>query len=39
MIDAAVFLDALLARGYSHFAGVPCSFLKPFINYVIDSGT
>ena len=37
MIDAAAFLDALLARGYSHFAGVPCSFLKPFINYVIDS--
>ncbi len=37
MIDAAAFLNALLARGYSHFAGVPCSFLRPFINYVIDS--
>lgn len=37
MIEASVFLDALLRRGYSHFSGVPCSFLKPFINYVIDS--
>jgi phosphonopyruvate decarboxylase len=37
MIEASAFLDALLQRGYSHFAGVPCSFLKPFINFVIDS--
>ena len=29
MIDAAVFLDALLARGYSHFAGVPFSLRMP----------
>ena len=35
MIKAADFIEQLRARGYSHFAGVPCSYLKPFINYVI----
>ena len=35
MIKAAEFIEPLRARGYSHFAGVPCSYLKPFINYVI----
>ena len=37
MIEASRILDALLQRGYSHVAGVPCSFLTPFINSVIDS--
>src|SRR5688572_23672385 len=36
MIKAAAFIERLRERGYSHWAGVPCSYLKPFINYVID---
>ena len=36
MIQAAAFIDHLRALDYSQYAGVPCSFLKPFINYVID---
>jgi phosphonopyruvate decarboxylase len=35
MINAAEFIEPLRRLGYSHYAGVPCSFLKPFINYVI----
>jgi phosphonopyruvate decarboxylase len=35
MIKAAAFIEPLRARGYSQYAGVPCSYLKPFINYVI----
>jgi len=37
MIQAAAFLDAARARGIDFYTGVPCSYLKPFINYVIDS--
>ncbi len=36
MIEARDFVDAARERGFSLYAGVPCSFLKPFINYVID---
>ena len=36
MIKAAAFIEQLRARGFSHWSGVPCSYLKPFINYVID---
>ena len=36
MIKAASFIEQLRGRGFSHWAGVPCSYLKPFINYVID---
>ncbi|MFT5031678.1 MAG: phosphonopyruvate decarboxylase, partial [Candidatus Binatia bacterium] len=36
MIEAASFIEALSKLGYSQYSGVPCSFLKPFINYVID---
>jgi phosphonopyruvate decarboxylase len=39
MIKAASFIEQLRSRGYSHYAGVPCSYLKPFINYVIDDET
>lgn len=39
MITAASFIEHLRALGYSQYAGVPCSFLKPFINYVIDDPT
>lgn len=35
MISAASFIEHLRGLGYSQYAGVPCSFLKPFINYVI----
>ena len=37
MITAQEFVGPALARGYSFWAGVPCSFLTPFINYVIGS--
>jgi phosphonopyruvate decarboxylase len=39
MISAASFVEHLRGLGYSQYAGVPCSFLKPFINYVIDDAT
>ena len=37
MIEAAAFIGAAQALGFSLYSGVPCSYLKPFINYVIDS--
>lgn len=37
MIAADRFLDDALERGFRLYAGVPCSYLKPFINRVIDS--
>jgi phosphonopyruvate decarboxylase len=37
MIQSNVMLEALQSQGYSFFSGVPCSFLKPFINSVINS--
>ena len=36
MIRAASFVDRLQELGYSQYAGVPCSFFAPFLNYVID---
>ncbi|MGE3390442.1 MAG: thiamine pyrophosphate-binding protein, partial [Gammaproteobacteria bacterium] len=36
MLQAAEFVDAAASRGVDWYAGVPCSFLTPFINYVID---
>lgn len=36
MISASAFIEPLRTLGYSHYAGVPCSYLKPFINYVIS---
>jgi phosphonopyruvate decarboxylase len=39
MIRAASFIEQLRSRRYSHYAGVPCSYLKPFINYVIDDAS
>jgi phosphonopyruvate decarboxylase len=35
MIHARNFVDLARARGFRCYAGVPCSFLTPFINYVI----
>lgn len=39
MIRAAAFVEQLRALGFSHYSGVPCSYLKPFINYVIDDAS
>lgn len=36
MIFAKEFLDECLTYGFDFFTGTPCSYLKPFINYVID---
>ncbi len=35
MIEAKDFVEAARGRGFAWYAGVPCSFLTPFINYVI----
>lgn len=35
VIHARDFVEAARASGFSWYAGVPCSFLTPFINYVI----
>jgi phosphonopyruvate decarboxylase len=37
MIQADSFIEAAGARGFSLYTGVPCSYLTPFINCVIDS--
>jgi phosphonopyruvate decarboxylase len=37
MIPAQSFVDATRAHGFALWTGVPCSYLKPFINYVIDA--
>jgi phosphonopyruvate decarboxylase len=36
MLSASAFIEHLPTLGYSQFCGVPCSYLKPFINYVIS---
>jgi phosphonopyruvate decarboxylase len=36
MIEARDFVDAARARGFCWYAGVPCSYLTPFINYVLQ---
>ena len=36
MIAADSFLEHLRDLGYTQYVGVPCSFLTPFINRVID---
>ena len=36
MIEARDFVDAARERAFDFYAGVPCSFLTPFINYVIN---
>jgi phosphonopyruvate decarboxylase len=37
MIQASDFLRPAAELGFNFFTGVPCSYLKPFINYTIDS--
>lgn len=36
MIEAQDFIEVSRRIGFSHYIGVPCSFLTPFINYVIN---
>jgi phosphonopyruvate decarboxylase len=36
MIEARDFVEAARAGGFDWYAGVPCSFLTPFINYVLQ---
>ena len=38
-IDAKTFVDETKKLGFGLWTGVPCSYLKPFINYVIDEPT
>jgi phosphonopyruvate decarboxylase len=35
MIEARQFVEAARERGFRWYAGVPCSFLTPFINFVL----
>jgi phosphonopyruvate decarboxylase len=37
MIEASSFINAAKVHGFGFYTGVPCSYLKPFINFVIDS--
>jgi phosphonopyruvate decarboxylase len=37
MIAAEKFIEAAHGLGFGLYSGVPCSYLKPFINYVIDA--
>src|SRR6218665_883159 len=37
MITADKFLNPARELGFNFFTGTPCSYLKPFINYVIDT--
>jgi len=37
VIEAGQFVGGARERGFDLYAGVPCSYLKPFINYVIDA--
>jgi phosphonopyruvate decarboxylase len=37
VIPAETFVTAARERGFALWSGVPCSYLKPFINYVIDA--
>ncbi len=39
MINANEFVEAARELGFSRYTGVPCSFLTPFINYVINDDT
>jgi phosphonopyruvate decarboxylase len=39
MIEARDFVEAARARGFLWYAGVPCSYLTPFINYVLQDGS
>lgn len=37
MIEARSFVETAKLAGFTLYTGVPCSYVKPFINYVIDA--
>lgn len=37
MIEAKSFCETAKRAGFALYTGVPCSYVKPFINYVIDA--
>jgi phosphonopyruvate decarboxylase len=39
LIEAKEFIEAAREHGFIRYTGVPCSFLTPFINYVINDNT
>lgn len=39
VIEARQFVQAACERGFRWYAGVPCSFLTPFINYVLQDSS
>lgn len=39
MIEAVQFVEAARQRGFQWYAGVPCSYLTPFINYVVQDNS
>jgi phosphonopyruvate decarboxylase len=39
MIEARDFVEAARKRGFDWYAGVPCSYLTPFINYVLQDSS
>lgn len=39
MIEARDFVEAARERGFGWYAGVPCSYLTPFINYVLQDAS
>jgi phosphonopyruvate decarboxylase len=39
MIEAKHFVEAARERGFGWYAGVPCSYLTPFINYVLQDSS
>lgn len=39
MIEARQFVEAARERGFRWYAGVPCSYLTPFINYVLQDSS
>jgi phosphonopyruvate decarboxylase len=39
VIEARDFVEAARAHGFEWYAGVPCSYLTPFINYVLQDAT
>src|SRR5450759_4753048 len=39
MIEARHFVEAARGRGFHWYAGVPCSYLTPFINYVLQDSS
>jgi phosphonopyruvate decarboxylase len=39
VIEARDFVEAARERGFEWYAGVPCSYLTPFINYVLQDSS